>query len=446
MSELLIEKLPFDSKRDRASTVANHLHWKWILNLEEVLQRIYAWVRVQRKMQDGKYKTKEGKYLSVGVDLNCEGNVVCALTCCLESFRAEAEASIEWKDIFYVSKNKNIFVMDEDHNVITTIPIIEKDQDIRYIMVNPNGREVYVTKSCMPSLSVIDTSNHKVITSISNSKNSCFLQMAVTPNGKEIYVSSKNLVTTDKCYILRRGDVLSISTADHTVKEIRGEWEHPGAFAITPDSEKVYVIDHRRHEFISRDREIIGYVFVIATANHTVIKEITVGDFPVEIAITPDGKKVYVANWNSSTISVIRTFDDTVITTIHFTGELYGVVSASDDTKVYAFGHAKVFVIATSIDTVVATIALEGFIDKGITVDSTKIYVPHKVYNDESVSNNVISIVMNDAVIDTIPVKDLPVTVPMKNVQVPIGRQLICTLCRSVECVYKKAKFDKNDL
>jgi YVTN family beta-propeller protein len=49
----------------------------------------------------------------------------------------------------------------------------------------------------------------------------------------------------------------------------------------------------------------------IATATGTPGKPITVGDGPVAIAITPDGKTAYVVNQGSGTVTPIATATNT---------------------------------------------------------------------------------------------------------------------------------------
>ena len=54
----------------------------------------------------------------------------------------------------------------------------------------------------------------------------------------------------------------------------------------------------------------------IRTATNTALKAIKVGRQPVVIAITPDGKSVYVANRDSGTVTPIRTSTKTALTAI----------------------------------------------------------------------------------------------------------------------------------
>ena len=63
----------------------------------------------------------------------------------------------------------------------------------------------------------------------------------------------------------------------------------PVGLAITPDGKHVYVTNN-----------IDGTVSVITTATGKVSAPITVGDGPVVVAITPDGKHAYVTNYGTA--------------------------------------------------------------------------------------------------------------------------------------------------
>ena len=70
----------------------------------------------------------------------------------------------------------------------------------------------------------------------------------------------------------------------------------PAGVAVSPDGKKVYVTNYG-------DKT----VSVIDTATKAVTATVSVGRGPKEIAVTPDGTKVYVANSESGSISVIDT-------------------------------------------------------------------------------------------------------------------------------------------
>jgi YVTN family beta-propeller protein len=76
--------------------------------------------------------------------------------------------------------------------------------------------------------------------------------------------------------------------------------------AVTPDGKFVYVAD-----------ALTGDVSAIATATNTVTATIVVeSGFPNHIALTPDGKFVYVSHLEDKTVSVIDTTTNTVTATV----------------------------------------------------------------------------------------------------------------------------------
>jgi YVTN family beta-propeller protein len=77
----------------------------------------------------------------------------------------------------------------------------------------------------------------------------------------------------------------------------------PFGVAVTPDGSKVYVAN-----------EDDNTVSVIDAATNTVVGTIPVGTIPQGVAVTPDGSKVYVANLIDNTMSVIATATNTVST------------------------------------------------------------------------------------------------------------------------------------
>jgi YVTN family beta-propeller protein len=115
--------------------------------------------------------------------------------------------------------------------------------------------------------------------------------------------------------------------------------------AVTPDGSKVYVANFGSNT-----------VSVIATATDTVIgSPIAVGARPEGVAVTPDGSKVYVANALSNTVSVIATATNTVTGSPIPVGRFpVGVAVTPDGSKVYVAneGDNTVSVIATATDTV----------------------------------------------------------------------------------------------
>ena len=84
----------------------------------------------------------------------------------------------------------------------------------------------------------------------------------------------------------------------------------PGAADFT-DGQNPVLVDHRTGIPVS------GTVSVLDTATNTIVKQIDVGLHPTGMALSPSGDRVYVTNANSDTVSVIDTATDTVLKTIY---------------------------------------------------------------------------------------------------------------------------------
>lgn len=97
-------------------------------------------------------------------------------------------------------------------------------------------------------------------------------------------------------------------------------------------------------------------VSVIDTATNTVIATIPV-DSPFDVAITPDGTRVYVVN-ASDTVTVIDTATNTVIATILAGSHAHAIAFTPDGSLAYvtSFFTDTVLVVETVTNTVVDTV------------------------------------------------------------------------------------------
>jgi YVTN family beta-propeller protein len=198
------------------------------------------------------------------------------------------------------------------------------------------------------------------------------------------------------------GNTVSVlSTATNRVTKVINDdsIHYPFPVAVTPDGSKVYIANY--YNEIGK-----GSVSVISTATNTVTAVINDKSFnmPDGVAVTPDGSKVYVANCIGSTMSVIATATNTATTiTDSSFSEAIGVAVTPDGSTVYVanngpnFNGNTVSVIDTATNTVTATITLPG--GKGptavaVTPDGSKVYVA----NDSDV--NVVSVI--DTATDTV--------------------------------------------
>jgi YVTN family beta-propeller protein len=120
-------------------------------------------------------------------------------------------------------------------------------------------------------------------------------------------------------------------------------------------------------------------VFAVAQDQNTKVAEITVGDEPWCVALTPDDAKAYVTNMASGTVSVVSVYRKQVIDVIKVGAEPFGCALTPDGRKLYVANQSSdtVSVIDTKHDRVVRTISDVGVKPHGIAIseDGARVFV-----------------------------------------------------------------------
>jgi YVTN family beta-propeller protein len=194
-------------------------------------------------------------------------------------------------------------------------------------------------------------------------------------------------------------DSYTVSVIDTTTNTITATIDvenDPFGVAVSPDGKKVYMTNY------------FG-VSIIDTATNTVTDTPYLGSNPKGVAVSSDGKKVYVTNNNDDTVSVIDISTDTVTATVSVGSNPIGVVVTPDGKKVYVTNNDDdtVSVIDTATDTVTATVDV-GSWPYGIAVNfmGTKVYVTNADSNTVSVIETA-----TNKVVATVPVGSYPMGV-----------------------------------
>ncbi|PNE11448.1 MAG: hypothetical protein CR217_08805 [Beijerinckiaceae bacterium] len=123
----------------------------------------------------------------------------------------------------------------------------------------------------------------------------------------------------------------------------------PIELAVAPDGKHVYVLPGFK-------------VLAIDAATNIVVARISVKETTFGLAVTPDGTHAYVANQNSNNVSVIATATNTVVATVPVGITPEGVAITPDGKHAYVGNrfNATVSVIRTRDNTVVATVPVAG--------------------------------------------------------------------------------------
>ena len=166
--------------------------------------------------------------------------------------------------------------------------------------------------------------------------------------------------------------------------------------AVTPDGAVVYIADAN-----------LGKVFVFDAINDIVTKSIDVGFNPLEIAITPDGAFAYVTVNAEDKVAVIRTSDNTVVDNVSVERNPGGIAITPDGTFVYVTNitAGTVSVIRTSDNTVVDNFAVGGGGPDSIifTPDGSLAYVTRQAADEVSVIRT-----SDNSVFETVSVGNFP--------------------------------------
>jgi YVTN family beta-propeller protein len=224
----------------------------------------------------------------------------------------------------------------------------------------------YVTNFADGTISVIDTSTNELVTTIVLPMGSFPTGIAITPDGTRAYVT--------------RGptgnEVLVIDTATNTILSSISPFVEPAAIAITPDGTHAYVVNETFTNFIS----------VIDTNLNTVSTTISFPPFTslIDVAITPDSKRVYVTG--SGEIWIIE--NNVLMGTIPLPLDSFpiGIAITPDGTRAYVAddGNQTVLVIDAKNNTYITSIALQMGSNPSyiaITPDGTHAFVTNDSNN-----------------------------------------------------------------
>jgi len=185
------------------------------------------------------------------------------------------------------------------------------------IAVSPDGKKVYAVNSGIPpdyqgNVSVIDTATNNVTATVNVEKDP--QGIAVSPDGTKVYVVNSN------SYPYYKGTVSVIDTATNNVTATVNVGNLPHEIAVNPNGKRAYVVVDIPGGYSGKGNidatSHTGAVDVIDTTKNEVIARVSVGNYPYEVAVTPDGNEVYVVNYGSNTTSIIDTATNNVNTTV----------------------------------------------------------------------------------------------------------------------------------
>jgi YVTN family beta-propeller protein len=146
-----------------------------------------------------------------------------------------------------------------------------------------------------------------------------------------------------------------------------------------------------------------GTVSVIDTSTNEIVANVSVGGFPVGIAVSSDGKTVYVTNLYSDTLSVINTAKNTVKATVKVGRYPFGVAVAGSYVYVTNSEDGTVSVISKYTNKVVSTLEV-GKWPVGIVSSGRYLYVTNNDNDTVSVIDSATRKVTNTVKVGGYPI------------------------------------------
>jgi len=310
----------------------------------------------------------------------------------------------------------------QTNTVTTTIPLAVGGP----VAVNPAGTLVYVANggpSGSDNLSVLNATTNTVTATIVLDGNPA--GVAVSPDGSKVYVSNGNNVSV-------------IDTATNLVTANIPMGIGPGDLVVSPDGSKIYVTDYNStSDQLTMNPIYNGTVEVIDAATNTVTSIITVGKWPMGIAISPDGTKVYSTNYEDGTISVIDTATNTVTATMQNPYGSWAIAVNPTGTRVYATSDYNISVIDAATNTIIANV-YDQSLPQGLAVtpDGSKIYATNW-------ENNTVTVIdaATNTVTATITVGNFPRTSGQFIVPAPAMSKSVSTPTSSAASTAKPSPF-----
>jgi YVTN family beta-propeller protein len=206
--------------------------------------------------------------------------------------------------------------------------------------VMPDGKLAWVTSTGTNAISVVDLATNAVVANIPISEGPPEY-VNFTNDGKFAYVSVFDPIA-------KIGNVvLVLDTASRTVVASIPAEKYPYSMAVSPNGRQLYVPNH--------DANLVS---VVDTATNTVVNKIEVKPNPHSAAFSVDGRRAYIANHASNVVTVIDTKNGAVLTEIPVGKSPHSIAMSPDGSRIYVVNYDadSVSVIDPAAYTVVGTI------------------------------------------------------------------------------------------
>ncbi len=230
----------------------------------------------------------------------------------------EVDYSINSKYAYVTDfQNERLLIYETDSHALKKA--IKLGVNPKIIKVSPDGNLAFVSNWSSWTISVIDLRRDSVINKIRVGVNP--RGIAILPDQQKLYVANFDTKSNSVSVIVL--DTTLAKITGKVIKTIKNITHNPRHIVASPDTKNVYV-----SAFNS------GRIYVIATKNDSVIKNIKIGGKPKTLVLSRDGRYLFIANFGADRLDIMDTETDSIIS-VKAGKNPCGLDLAPDEKRIY---------------------------------------------------------------------------------------------------------------
>ena len=299
----------------------------------------------------------------------------------------------------YVARSDSVIVINGRQHIVARIPVTGPAKNL---VMDAGGQQLFVM-GYDGSVLVIDTREHVAQTL----RDECAWDVVVSPDGRHLYAAHNQVTDGGASGAISVIDIACATTiATVPIHDV-------AALATSPDGSRLYAVSYDRRGY---HQYPAGWLTIIDTDSHSVVKTIAIGACPDTVTTSPDGTYLYITHYDTRSVSAVNLATDSTtavaladaplavvftpdsahayVRNVHSitlidtttndandidTGDLPRGVQLSPDGKrayVANFGDGRLSVVDTITSSVVTTVDVPGYPDAvAISPDGQRIYI-----------------------------------------------------------------------
>jgi YVTN family beta-propeller protein len=230
----------------------------------------------------------------------------------------------------YVARSDSVMVINGRHHIVGRIPVSRSPKSL---VMDAEGKQLFVV-DYDGSVLVVDTRDYTAQTPWGG----CASDVVVSPDGRHLYAAHNQLTDGGANGVVSAIDIACATTvAEVPVNDV-------AALAISPDGSRLYAVSYDRHTYYQYPA---GWLTIIDTASHAVVKTIAVGACPETVTASPDGAYLYITHYDTCSVSAVNLTTGST-TAVALRDAPLAVVFAPDSGHAYVRNERSLTVIDTT--------------------------------------------------------------------------------------------------